>query len=219
MKPIRHNVDRLKPDVKKRSYQSPARTQQAQQTRRRILAAATRQFVERGYAATSIAGIAAEAGVVSRTVYLDFPNKRALLDAAIGVAVGGDDATVMVSDREWFRRIVGAPVAEIPAVFAKFATALNGRSAALLEAAEAAAAADPELVEPRERGRRGRRANMRRIATAIAAKTGVDVDYLTDLLYTLESSAVYALFVFQCGWSPARYERWLREAVKTAILK
>lgn len=35
------------------------------------------------------------------------------------------------------------------ALFDKFAAALHVRSAALLEAAEAAAAADPELAEPR----------------------------------------------------------------------
>jgi len=212
-------MDRLKVDVKKRPYRSAARAQQAQQTRRRILAAATRLFVERGYAATSVADIAAEAGVVSRTVYLDFPNKRALLAGAIGVALGGDDAPAMVRDRDWFRQIVEAPGAEMPALFAKFAAALHVRSAALLEAAEAAAAADPELAEPRARGHHSRRANMRRVARAMAAKSGADVDYVTDLLYTLESSAVYALFVFQCGWSPERYERWLRETLEAATLK
>jgi AcrR family transcriptional regulator len=212
-------VDRLKPDVKRRAYMSQVRAQNAQRTRRRIIAAATRLFAERGYAATSIADIAAEAGVVSRTVYLDFSTKRALLDAAIGVALGGDDVPMMVRDRDWFRQIVEAPAGEILAVFAKFAAALHLRSAALLEAGEAAAAADPELIKARDRGRKSRRANMRRVATAISAKTDADVDYVTDLLYTLESSAVYALFVFQCGWSPERYERWLKETLDAAIHK
>jgi AcrR family transcriptional regulator len=212
-------VDRLKRDVKRRPYRSTAREQQAQQTRRRILAAATRLFVERGYAATSVADIAAEAGVVSRTVYLDFPNKRALLDEAIGVALGGDDAPVMLRDRDWFRQTVEAPGAEMLALFAKFSAALHVRSAALLEAVEAAAAADPELAERRDRGHKKKRADMRRVATAIAAKTGADLDYVTDLVYALGSSAVYAQFVFQCGWSPERYERWLRETLEAAILR
>jgi TetR/AcrR family transcriptional regulator, regulator of autoinduction and epiphytic fitness len=212
-------MQRVNVDVKRRSYRSAARVEQAQQTRRRILAAATRLFVESGYAATNIADIAAEAGVVSRTVYLDFPNKRALLGEAIGVALGGDDAPVMLRDRDLHRQMVEAPGAEIPTLFAKFAAALHVRSAALLEAAEAAAAADPELAEPRDRSHQNRRADLRRVATAIAAKTGADVDYVTDLLYTLGSSAVYALFVFQCGWSQERYESWLRETIEAAILK
>jgi len=219
MKRIRHNVDRLNMDVKRRPYRSAARVEQAQQTRRRIVAAASRLFVQRGYASTSVADIAAEAGVVSRTIYLDFPNKRALLDQAIGVAIGGDDAPVMLRDRNWFRQTVEAPGTDLPALFAKFNAALLARSAALLEAAEAAASADPELAERRDRGHENRRADLRRVATAIASKTGADVDYVTDLLYTLGSSAVYALYVFQCGWSPKRYERWLREALEAAILK
>ena len=206
-------------DVKRRPYRSAVRVEQAQQTRRRIVAAASRLFVQRGYASTSVADIAAEAGVVSRTIYLDFPNKRALLDQAIGVAIGGDDAPVMLRDRNWFRQTVEAPGTDIPALFAKVNAALLARSAALLEAAEAAASADPELAERRDRGHENRRADLRRAATAIASKTGADVDYVTDLLYTLGSSAVYALYVFQCGWSPKRYERWLREALEAAILK
>ena len=206
-------------DVKRRPYRSAARVEHAQQTRRRIVAAASRLFVQRGYASTSVADIAAEAGVVSRTIYLDFPNKRALLDQAIGVAIGGDDAPVMLRDRNWFRQTVEAPGTDLPALFAKFNVALLARSAALLEAAEAAASADPELAERRDRGHENRRADLRRVATAIASKTGADVDYVTDLLYTLGSSAVYALYVFQCGWSPKRYERWLREALEAAILK
>src|SRR5450759_4203471 len=202
-------------DVKRRPYRSAARVEQAQQTRRRIVAAASRLFVQRGYASTSVADIAAEAGVVSRTIYLDFPNKRALLDQAIGVAIGGDDAPVMLRDRNWFRQTVEAPGTDVPALFAQFNAALLARSAALL----AAASADPELAERRDRGHENRRADLRRVATAIASKTGADVDYVTDLLYTLGSSAVYALYVFQCGWSPKRYERWLREALEAAILK
>jgi AcrR family transcriptional regulator len=211
-------VDGLNVDVKRRSYRSAARVHQAQQTRRRILAAATRLFVERGYAATSVADIAAAAGVVSRTVYLDFPNKRALLDEGLGVALGGDDSPVMVRDRDWFRQTVEAPGADIPMLFAKFTAALHVRSAELLEAAEAAAAADPELALRRDRGHQNRRADMHRVATAFAAKTGADPDYVTDLFYTLGSSAVYVQFVNQCGWSPERYERWLRDALQAAIL-
>jgi AcrR family transcriptional regulator len=205
-------------NVKKRSYRSAARAEQARQTRLRILAAATRLFVDRGYAATSIGDIAAEVGVTSRTVHLAFANKRALLDMAIGVALGGDDAPVMVRDRDWFRQTLESPVGEAFALFAKFIAALHIRSAALLEAAEAAAAADPELAKARDEGNRRRRADMRRVASAIAAKADADVEYVTDLLFALGSSAVYSLFVFRCGWSPERYERWLQEALGAAIL-
>ena len=50
---------------------------------------------------------------------------------AIGVALGGDDAPVMVSDRDWFLQTIEARVGETLGLFAKFITALHVRSAAL----------------------------------------------------------------------------------------
>lgn len=204
-------------EVKKRHYRSELRTERARATRRRIIEAAARLFVERGYAATSVEEIAAEAGVTGRTVHLGFAGKRALLDAAIGIALGGDDEEIRVRDRDWFVATLAAPGAQIPTLFAQFTTALHIRSAALLEAAEAAAAADPELAVRRDRGHRSRRADMDRIAEALAAKTGVDRAYATDVLYTLGSSAVYALLVLQLEWSPARYEAWLAAMLGAAL--
>lgn len=206
-------------EVKRRPYRSKTRADRSRATRRRILAAASRLFVERGYAATAISDVAAAAGVTSRTIYFDFPNKRALLDQAIGVALGGDDASVVVRDRDWFRQTVQASGSEIPALFARFTTTLNERSAALLEAAEAGASADTQLAVRRDRARQNRRADMRQVAAALAAKVGVDIDYATDMLYTLGSSSVYALLVFQCGWSAARYEDWLTAALEGALLE
>ena len=60
-------------DVKpKRRYDSKRRLEQAQETRRAILGAAKTRFEELGYAATTVAEIAADAGVATKTVYLAF---------------------------------------------------------------------------------------------------------------------------------------------------
>ena len=67
-------------DVKpRRRYESTRRQEQAAQTRRDILAAAGILFRERGYAATSMPSIAAEAGVVVETIYRAFGSKAGLL--------------------------------------------------------------------------------------------------------------------------------------------
>ena len=195
-----------------------ARAKQAAQTRRRILAAAARLFAENGYTATSVAEIAAEAGVAIRTVYLDFPKKAHLLDEAVGIALGGDDSAVMVRDRDWFRQPSTRGGPELPAHFARFTAALHERSAALLEAVEAAAATDPDVAQRGDQGRQNRRADMQRVAAAIAARSGADLDHATDLLYTLGSSAVYGLLVFQCGWTSEQYERWLVTTLEAALL-
>src|SRR5918999_730393 len=55
------------------------RQRQALQTRRLIVDAATKLFLERGYGVTTMDAIAAEAGVAVSTVYAIFKNKRAFL--------------------------------------------------------------------------------------------------------------------------------------------
>ncbi|MBJ7604348.1 MAG: TetR/AcrR family transcriptional regulator [Candidatus Dormibacteraeota bacterium] len=204
--------------VKTRRYHSEVRSERALATRRRIREAAAELFVDRGYATTTVADIAAKAGVVSKTIYLAFPTKLALFNEVMGVALGGDDEQVKVRDRDWFRQTQEAVPAEMPRLFARFTAALHSRSAALLEAADASAGADPELAVRRERGRENRRADMRRIAEPFAAKSGRDVGYTTDMLYTLGSASVYALLVFQSGWTSEEYEAWLARALTDALV-
>jgi len=205
--------------VKRRPYNSSARAEKARRTRSTIVIAATELFLEQGYAATSVAEIAVRAGVTARTVFLNFASKRALLQEAIGAALVGDDSPVSVRERDWFSQTVGAAGADIPALFARFTTALHERSAALLEVAEAAAAADPEVAQQRDQGRRSRRADLHRVAEAIVIKSSpdIDVETITDLLYTLGSSAVYVQLVFQCGWTAQRFEQWLAATLTAAL--
>src|SRR4051794_6832906 len=60
-----------------------------QASRREILEAAHRLFVERGYVATSIPAIAAEAGVAVQTIYNTVGSKREVLGGVIELAVSG----------------------------------------------------------------------------------------------------------------------------------
>ena len=64
-----------------RAYNSPRRREQAAATRTQILAAAQRLFERDGYPATSMAAVAAEAGVSLKTVYVVFETKSGLLRA------------------------------------------------------------------------------------------------------------------------------------------
>ena len=90
-----------------RSRQSKA--EQARQTRRRITAAATTLFVRDGFLTTTMAAIAAEAGVAVQTLYLSFGNKTAILKSAFDQAIAGDDEPVPVPDRPWFRAVLDNP--------------------------------------------------------------------------------------------------------------
>jgi AcrR family transcriptional regulator len=76
----------------RRPYESPRRREQAASTRRAILEAARRAFVERGYVGTTIRSIAAGAGVSPETVFATFGNNRSLLAAVMDVSIAGDEA-------------------------------------------------------------------------------------------------------------------------------
>ena len=89
------------PVVETRAYRSPRRDAQARLTRRRVLEAATASFLARGYAGTTMRAVAGGAGVSVATVELLFGTKVALLQAAIDVAIAGDDEPVAVLDRAW----------------------------------------------------------------------------------------------------------------------
>lgn len=60
----------------------PTRAEQKQATRARLLAAAWSQFRTHGYAATTLASVARDAGVAVGTVCAHFPDKPALVAAA-----------------------------------------------------------------------------------------------------------------------------------------
>src|SRR5437868_3181359 len=100
-------AERVKP--KARAYDSPRRREQAAATRLQILEAAERLFERQGYAATTMAAIAAEAGVALKTVYVVFETKRGVLRALWNLRLRGDEGDAPVADRPWYREVVQEP--------------------------------------------------------------------------------------------------------------
>ena len=81
-------------------YMGPVKTRQqiaAEETQRVIVQAAARLFLERGYHATSIGQIAAEAGVAIQTIYNSVGSKRDVLSRVLDFAAAGERAPVPVA--------------------------------------------------------------------------------------------------------------------------
>src|SRR5215218_134420 len=95
--------------VKTRRYESPRRREQAATTRRLILEAAQRLFERHGYVATTMAAIAAEAGVALKTVYVAFETKSGLLRALWHLLLRGDEEDVPIDERPWYREVLAEP--------------------------------------------------------------------------------------------------------------
>lgn len=86
-----------------------AHTSRTRRTEQRIVAAATRLFLRDGYASTSLAAVAAAAGVSERTVYVRFGTKVALFQRVIQVGVVGDVDPVPLPERPWSIASMTAP--------------------------------------------------------------------------------------------------------------
>src|SRR3954464_10598734 len=135
-------------DVKaKRTYNSPRRREQAAATRREILEAAQRLFERQGYAVTTMAAIAAEAGVASKTVYIAFEIKSGLLRALWHLLLRGDEADVPVSERDWYRELLeeADPEKQVR-TNASISRTVKLRAAALMKVIRDGAAVDPEVA-------------------------------------------------------------------------
>jgi AcrR family transcriptional regulator len=95
-------------DVKeRRRYHSPLRAEQADGTRRRVLAAARDLFLARGYAGTTVAAVAQAAGVSPDTIYVSLGGKQGLLEGVLSLA-RSDPEDPAQRDQQHRRDEVGA---------------------------------------------------------------------------------------------------------------
>jgi AcrR family transcriptional regulator len=211
-------------DVKpRRSYDSPRRREQAAATRRDILEAAQRLFEQQGYATTSMAAVAAEAGVALKTVYLAFETKRGVLAALWHLLLRGDEEPVPVGERPWYREVIEEPDPERQLrLNARNSRAVKERAGALMEILRDAAPADPELGALWRRIEGEFYDNQRSIVEVLhekeALRPGLDVAAATDILWTLNHPSLYWLLVGGRGWTPERYEEWLADALCAQLL-
>ena len=102
----------------------------AVRAREAILHAAKDQFEAHGWAATTVAAVAADAAVSPKTIQALFGTKAALLAAAVDYAIAGDVAAVPAIARESARSVESAPdTATMLDRHASHVAAINARSA------------------------------------------------------------------------------------------
>jgi TetR/AcrR family transcriptional regulator of autoinduction and epiphytic fitness len=202
----------------RRGYESAARTEQARQTRKRVIDAATRLFVQRGYATTTIRAIAAAADVSVPTVELLFGTKAQLLHIVIDVAVAGDDEPIPVLSRAWAAEAQSArDLADFLLAVAQVLGEAQSRSAGVILAAYEAAASDPDihvLIADRE-SQRERTAGW--IVDGVTARAvlrpEIDRTAATDTVWMLMDPVIFSRLTRHRGWSPDRYRSWFADSV------
>jgi AcrR family transcriptional regulator len=207
-------------DVKRRTYRSARRREQAEQTRARVLDAAASVFRERGYERASVAAIAATAGVAEETVYAHFRNKRTLLGELVQRAVRGADPRA-VPDQD-VPHVIAATEdrSEQLRLFAEDISARLERAAPLVAVVAAAAPGEPELAQLLRVLHAHRLRNLGGFVDDVAAhgELALGRKSAVDTVWALTSPELYQLLTGVHGWNRRRYAAWLRDCLSVLLL-
>jgi AcrR family transcriptional regulator len=202
-----------------RSYTSTLRAGQAAETRRRILDAAAQRFAATGYAGTSLADIAATAGVSVETVKLSGP-KRELLLAAFEQSFAGREGSDSLAEHEPIEAITADPDnASYLDGIVHFVADANRRSHRLWAAVLGAAASDAVVAEALSALQLRRRADFATLVDALRGRGLTTAEHthaaqLADAVSFVMSPESYSQLVAGAGWSHEAYERWIGQTVR-----
>lgn len=208
----------------KRAYDGSRRQAAVRATKREVLEAARRLFLDLGYPATTMTQIAEESGVPPASMYRLFGSKRGILRELLDAAFGGDDEPVAFQHRP---EVQDALAAEDPAglldAFAHVVRGVMGRAGALQHVLFTSAVVDAEAAEALEATRRQRHIGQSRIVQELARRKAL-LPSLTqaeavDIVYTVMSPEVYRILTVERGWSEDDYEAWLARTLRAQLLR
>lgn len=207
----------------RRAYRSPLREESARRTRRAVTAAAADLFTAQGYGPTSLADVAARAGVARPTVFATFGSKAALLAQVLDEALAGDDEPVAVAERPWFRPVweAGSQEAVLDA-YAGVCTLIGDRAAPVFEVVRRAADAAPDVAEIWAQLLRNRLAGAQMVVDHLMTlghlSAGLDRRRAVDRLWLLNDPSHHASLVGGRGWPAEEFRDWLAGQMRASLL-
>lgn len=208
-------------DVKKRSYTSAIRREQAARTRSLIVDAAADLFISEGYGRTTVRAIAERAGVAPDTVYATFGSKVRVLTAVVDARLAPSGAE-NVMDRPEALAVRDEPDPRLRLRrFAQDIAAVSTRVRPIYEVLRTAAAAEPDVREVFAEMEAHRLANMRRLAGWLAQGGALRVDEgrAAEVVWALASPDVARMLCDVRGWTEAEHAAWLESTLAAALLR
>jgi AcrR family transcriptional regulator len=207
----------------RRRYSSAVRTEQAAATRHAVLEAARALFAEHGYAGSSIAAIAARAGVAVDTVYAAAGRKPALLRELVETSLSGTDQAVPAEQRDYVLRMRAAPSARQKIeIYAAAVSEIGIRLAPIHRALAEASVSDRDCAALRAEIDARRANNMRLLAADLRAtgdlRPDLTDDEVADIVWSMNAPEYRALLVGARGWSAERFGTWLADAWTRLLL-
>jgi AcrR family transcriptional regulator len=205
----------------RRRYDSTGRRERARQARDQIAGVAEELFLSRGYAATTVAAIAAQAQVSVETIYKGFGGKPGLVRAIIEKGLAGPGPVPAEQRSDQIRGTEPDP-RRILTAWGEFVAEIAPRIVPILLLARDAAAADPELAALLDEVSAARlermTVNARGLHEAGYLRPGLTVVEAADILWTYSAAEFYELLVLRRGWSPSQHGRFVAQAMIAALL-
>jgi AcrR family transcriptional regulator len=171
-------------------------------------------FVEQGWVATTMAGVAASAGVTRQTVYSQFDSKLSLLDACIDAALS-DGRSVPVREMLEYRAMGDGVLSSRIWAGTHWLCGAHERSAAIQNVLDQAAVTDTEAaarLAERERTR------WDEVRFALALILGREPDTrVVDAVWTVASRRVWLMLTDQQQWSSDLWCRWFAAQVTMLV--
>jgi AcrR family transcriptional regulator len=207
----------------RRVYDATRRRESARRSRRTVLDAAQRLFLERGFAATTMDDVADAAGVSSKNIYKVFGNKVGLAKAVFDLAIAGDDEPVPMVERASLMKVREEPDPRRKLMlYGEHLAAVAPRHVPFQLVILDAAANDSEAAKVWNQLQAERLRGMTMFANSLATdghlRDGVTASEARDVLWTYNSAELYRLLVNDRQWSTKRYGRWIAVALTAALL-
>jgi AcrR family transcriptional regulator len=208
-----------------RAYDNSTRARSSRARQLRVAEVAAQMLVERGYAATTMAGVSAAAAVSVPWLYKAFGPKPALVKRAYDVLLVGDSDPVPMAQRPAYRALTAETdphraVERYAAISRDLISRVGPLAAALLSAAQSADSELAELAATISRERLiGATAFTDHLAGLVGLAPRLTREEARDVVWTLISPEVYRLLVLERGWSAGMYEQWLGDSLRAALLQ
>ncbi len=196
----------------KRRYRSDTRTEAAERTRSKVLEAGRFLFSRKGIDATTVAQIAARAGVSEPTVYATVKSKAGLLHALMHEAIFGPRFQLAQQKLEGVKDAV-----QRVALSAHIARAVYEGESAELSLLMKSSAFSPELRKMQQSFETLRREMQREridgLFAARRARKGLTRETAATLLWMYTGRDLYHKLVHESGWTPEAFQSWLERTL------
>ncbi len=204
-----------------RRYDATGRRDRALRRQEHVLNVAGRLFLRDGYAATTVAAVAAAGDVSVETIYKTFGGKPGLIRAIQQSGLAGA-GPVPAPDRSDEMSAQDVPPRAVLRHWATLTTEVMPRVAPVTLLVRAAAATDPEmgalLAEINDERLKRMHHNAVRLARLGPLRTGMSIEQARDVMFTFTAPELYEILVMHQRWTLDHYADFIFRGLLAELL-